>query len=156
PDKLSDYTALSVLEFYSGVSGPVGSPPIQQNYKVPLLQRWPLGTLYAEIPKDLTRFLQSPQLHPRPLLVIDTTGVGLAVVEMVHEHLRRAGVVAHLATVTITSGQRATRVGGGRYNVAKGVLVSVLQVLFGSRRLRVARELPEAATLVRELQTFQV
>jgi hypothetical protein len=57
--------------------------------------------------------------------------------------------------VTITCGSAVTNPGLGRWHVAKKQLVSVMQVLLGSRRLHVA-EGPEAATLLRELGTFTV
>ena len=44
----------------------------------------------------------------------------------------------------------------GSAHVPKKELVTCLQVLLQGRRLRVARTLPEATTLVRELQNFQV
>jgi hypothetical protein len=40
--------------------------------------------------------------------------------------------------------------------VPKKELVGVLQVMLQARRIKVAPTLPEAATLVRELTTFQV
>jgi hypothetical protein len=40
--------------------------------------------------------------------------------------------------------------------VPKKELVASLQVLLQTRRLKVAKTLPEAATLVRELETFRV
>ena len=49
-----------------------------------------------------------------------------------------------------------TQAGEGRHHVAKRQRVSVLQVLLGNRRLRVAEGLAEARTLQRELETFQV
>jgi hypothetical protein len=47
-------------------------------------------------------------------------------------------------------------VGDGRWHVAKKQLVSILQVLLGTRRLHVAADQPDARQLVRELETFQV
>ena len=44
----------------------------------------------------------------------------------------------------------------GSYHVPKKELITALQVVMQGRRLQIARSLPEAATLVRELQNFQV
>lgn len=57
--------------------------------------------------------------------------------------------------VTITSGNAITVEGAG-WHVPKKELVSVLQVLLQTRRLHIARSLPEAQTLIRELEAFRV
>jgi hypothetical protein len=58
--------------------------------------------------------------------------------------------------VTITGGQAITVTPDGSYHVPKKELVTCLQVVLQARRLQIARRLPETATLVRELQSFQV
>ncbi len=138
-----DYSALAVLERAPGESG-------QAHYALRHLQRWPLGTSYTSICDQLARLFDEPPLL-RSTLAVDQTGVGAAVVEM----LRRSTIRAVLRPVLITAGHTTTVEGGIRH-VPKKELVSVLQVLLQQRRLQVARSLPEAATLVKELETFKV
>src|SRR5262249_53124300 len=76
---------------------------------------------------------------------------GKPVVDM----LRRAKVKASIRPVTVSAGHKAT-LDEGRWLVPKVELVSTLQVLLQSRRLKVAPALREAPTLVQELTTFQL
>jgi hypothetical protein len=145
----ADYTALCAL-----VPVLPGRPSEKVRYHVPLLHRWPLGTPYLEIAEDLAALVKA-QAAPA-ILVLDQTGCGRPVVEMVAQALTDAAVPGYLLAVTITGGHETTSVGGGQWHVPKKVLVGVLQVLLQSRRLHVAAELPEAETLVRELSTFKV
>ncbi len=82
-------------------------------------------------------------------LVVDATGVGRPVVDM----LRGAGL--DLVAVTITPGDAVSR-DGDDWRAPKRDLVGALQLLFQQERLRVAQGLPEAATLTRELLDFRV
>src|SRR5262249_6272786 len=92
--------------------------------------------------------------HSEPLrqapLVVDQTGVGRAVADMLRQSA--CGVIP----VTITGGHATTVTADGSYHVPKKGLITALQVVMKGRRLQIARSLPEAATLVRELQNFQV
>ena len=82
-------------------------------------------------------------------MVVDATGVGRPVVDLFRE--RGLGPVA----VTITAGMDATEEEVG-WRVPKRDLVSSVQVGLQSRTPRVARDLPEAELLARELLNFQV
>ncbi len=126
------------------------------------MKRWTLGTPYTEIVAGLVKFTATLR---SALLVIDGTGVGAAVCDMVNRELLKAHAADSSHTlplrwktcsVTITGGLAVSQVGSGRWHVAKKELVSVLQVLLQTRRIHVADSLPEAKTLVRELQTFRV
>jgi hypothetical protein len=166
----SEHTALALLQWET----PLPPPPIRDiwgrvypqrpagpfypEYNVPSLKRWPLGTGYPEIVAWLTQFLQQPPLDRAPaILVVDATGAGDPVCQMIWEKLGLARVQGAMATVTITAGSAVThdQSAPGRWRVAKKQLVSVLQVLFGNHKLHVAARLKEAPTLVRELQTFK-
>lgn len=131
--------------------------PVARSYDVPTLKRWPLGTPYTGIVDGVVKFFQTPLLARfPPLLVVDTTGVGEPVCEMVRERMGQAKLEGAICQVTITGGFATTQAGAGIWRVSKKTLVSVLLVLLGNRRLHVASDLPEAATLTRELQTFSV
>ena len=67
----------------------------------------------------------------------------------------RARPRATIRPITITAGHDAVPDGAG-WHVPKKELVGVLQVLLQSHRLHVARALPMAAVLVKELESFRV
>jgi hypothetical protein len=141
-----DFTALAVLE-QAGMAGSSGLP--LPEYALRHLRRFPLGTPYTEIVPAVARLVSTEPLRDSPLIV-DQTGVGRAVVEMLSQ---AAGWVV---PVTITAGHAVRQAEGRSWHVPKKELVTSLQVLMQSHRILIARSLPDAATLVRELQNFQV
>lgn len=91
---------------------------------------------------------------PRPLrtpLVIDGTGVGRAVADQ----FREAGLGPRLITINITAGGTVTAAGLS-IGVPKRDLVATLQVVFQSKRLRIANKLPLANAFVTEMLAFRV
>jgi len=140
--RAQDYTALVVVE-RSWEGG-------EARYAARHLRRWPLGTSYTAITRDVADLVRAaPLCWPR--LAVDETGAGRAVVDMI----RGAGVAAQLVPITITAGHAITPQADGSYHVAKKQLVSVLQVLLQTRRLKVA-PVPERDALVKELLAFRV
>ena len=116
---------------------------------------------FSDDPYDWIRYV-SPGEPPEIHLVVDATGVGLPVVD---EFSRLdLGSRNRLIGVSITGGLEATeadrrRGPGGYYRqwrVPKRELVGVMHTLMQSERLKVASALPEAPTLLQELQTFRV
>jgi hypothetical protein len=92
--------------------------------------------------------------HPRVAgnveLAIDATGVGRPVADMfVHAGIRFTGVV-------VTSGHEETNPGGSYRHVPKITLISHVQALLHEGKLKIRKDMPEAANLVRELQDFRV
>src|SRR5262249_17008400 len=114
------------------------------------LERFELGTPYPAIADRIVELFAEPPLAGATL-VVDQTGVGRAVVDMI----RQARPKATLRPITITAGHDVVADGAG-WHVPKKELVSVLQVLLQSRRLQVARRLPMAGVLTKELETFRV
>lgn len=82
-----------------------------------------------------------------PALVADRTGVGRPVVDVLR--------AAELSPVTITGGDVVTQ-DGRDFRVPKRDLVSAVQVLLQSERLKIARALPEASMMTGELLAFKV
>src|SRR4029077_2757853 len=80
------------------------------------------------------------------------TGVGAAIVEM----FRQAPRSGALVPVSITAGQLVIEQEDYSFAVPKKDLASHVQVLLQQRRLKIARSLPDAETLVGELQTYRV
>ncbi len=77
----------------------------------------------------------------------DRTGVGRPVVDVLR--------AAELSPVTITGGDVVTQ-DGRDFRVPKRDLVSAVQVLLQSERLKIARALPEASMMTGELLAFKV
>jgi hypothetical protein len=134
-----EHTALAVLEQTAASA---------RLYAVRHLQRWPPGSGYPAILEDVSRLVEA--LTPPPMLALDVTVVGRPVVNLV----RGAGLRCSLYAIAITSGHGVTAGPDGPL-VPKKELVSTLQVLFQSRRLKVANTLPEAQLLVSELASFK-
>lgn len=124
-----------------------GRPPLHVRH----LQRFALGTSYPTIVQETRTLLDRQPLRDNSVLVVDATGVGAPVVDL----LDRAGLGS--VAVNITGGNKVTRGHGSRtMNVPKRDLVSAVKVLLQNGRLKVADELSEASTLKGELGNFRV
>jgi hypothetical protein len=146
--KSMDYTALAILETRDTPGG-IGPEAI---YHCRHLQRFRLGTSYPSIVNSVRELcLREPLLTWMPRLAIDQTGVGAAVADI----FRQARLNADLQPIVIHGGDRATNE-DGIWRVPKRELVGVVQVALQTRRLRLAKELPELGVLTQELQNFQV
>jgi hypothetical protein len=149
-----DYTALAVLE----QTWPEPDDTTT-HYDVRHLERMPLGTSYPEVVARVGQRVQAlTALDASATLVVDQTGVGRPVVDL----LRDAALPCRLVPIMITGGQTVTQieeqVGWVKeigFHVPKRDLVGVLAVL-QSERIHVARDLPEAQLLVQELLNFRV
>jgi hypothetical protein len=137
-----DFTALAIVE-----SEGQGN---EQTFAVRHLHRFPLGTAYTAMVPLIAEMCQRIELRNAPL-VVDQTGVGRAVVDLI----RQARIPGGLRPVTITAGQMAHRTDTG-WNVPKKEFVGTLQVLLQSRRLTIAPAMPLAPLLASELQHFRV
>lgn len=149
-----DYTALPILErievaddAYRASNGRLGT--CQQVYHLRHLGRYELGTRYPAIIADVARLVSRPPVAGHYTLIADATGVGRPVLDMfVDAGLQPVGI-------TITGGHEVTEDDDG-FHVPKRDLVSAVQVLFQSGRLKIVDSLPLASTLVKELLAFRV
>ncbi len=165
-----DYTALVVLEREGKDTGkeetyglpeprnwndsppaPMPTRPVYEyHYAARHLERLPTGTPYpAQVTRVKDLYDRLKAQGNAPLLVVDKTGVGAPVVDMLRAAQLRP------AAVTITGGDTVSRE-GSEYRVPKRDLVSTVQVLLQAERLKIARALPEAQTLTSELLAFKV
>lgn len=115
------------------------------------LERFELHTPYPKVVESIGELIQTPpiRLTCTPL-VVDGTGVGAPVVDM----MRQAGLGP--TSVTITAGFTVIyNQEDGSYRVPKRDLISTVSVLLEQRRLRIPRSLPNAQLLDRELQEFR-
>lgn len=117
-------------------------------YECRHLHRYPLGTRYPAIVENIGQLMRMDALSGQCRLVIDATGVGRPVCDM----FAQAGM--RYTGVTITGGHAVSN-DGMMFGVPKRVLVSTLQALLQSERLKVAPN-PLREALVSEMLAFQV
>jgi hypothetical protein len=143
--QVADYSALAILERQN-----MGDACM---FNCRHLQRWPLKTSYPSIVADTLRIIGSAEIAGAHLrtLVVDATGVGAPVIDL----FKREKMPAKLEPVQITGGTSVSRE-DGTTRVPKRELVSVTQLAFQNGRLKIAPELSDAQTLVRELENFKV
>jgi hypothetical protein len=140
----TDPSAIAVVE---RITAPTAAPVLAVRH----LERLPLGTPYPKVAARLVALFDREPLSGGTL-VVDETGVGRPVVDL----LRTQPIKATVCPLTITSGSRARVDEGGRWRVAKKLLVANVRSLIGSGRLKVADGLPDAGVLLRELADFRV
>ena len=121
-----------------------------QVFQVGHLERIPLGTPYPAIVSRVRGLLHHQTWRGEIEFAVDGTGVGRPVCDL----FTQAGV--DFTTVMITSGTTESNPDGNVWHVPKLTLVSHLQALLHEGRLQIQKKLPEAATLIRELQNFRV
>jgi hypothetical protein len=110
------------------------------------IERFPLHRKYGQIAADVEARLRRVPV-PR-YLVVDQTGVGTGVIEM----LARLTPIG----ITITAGNEVQRGTGPQdFRVPKRDLVAALQVGLQNGTLRIAKGLPHAELLTREMLAFR-
>ena len=149
--KRQDYTAFAVVECHRTLLGrdPVTwAHVVNWDLRVRRLTRFPLGTSYRELLTLIEHQMRTPAFGTDTPLVIDVTGVG----EVMFDLLK--GSALPLVPVSITAGDRAAW-HDGRWHVPKQQLVETLAVLIEQRKLQVAAQLPLAEVLLQELAGFE-
>ena len=154
----ADYTALSVMQTVKEAAG-VGK--FATSLHLRHLERYPLRTPYPEIAEKVAALMRDPHLSPEeidpsrrrvfrkaPELVVDNTGVGVAVTDL----LAKLGL--KFVRVTITGGDNVGYAGRAM-RVPKRDLVSALEVPFHTGTLKVAEGLELWPVLKGELLTFR-
>jgi hypothetical protein len=115
------------------------------------LERPPLKTPYPEIVERVLRLTRSGELAGHCHLVVDATGVGRPVVDL----LRNAGPGCPMLPVTITGGDSENSAGVD-YRVPRRDLIVGLQVLLQTGGLRIAEGLEHGPALAAEMAAMQV
>jgi hypothetical protein len=150
-----DHSALAVVEHrrvFTGERDPVTWELKSKVLRsVRHLERVPLGTSYEEVAQRVAWLARSPELADRCAVVIDATGVGAPVVEMV----RRARAGCQMVPVVITAGESETH-GGGYQRLPKKDLIAGLQISVEQGELRIAENLEEGDTLLEEMRSMRV
>ena len=150
-----DYTAAAIVERRETLLPGRDPATWEQQRRLDYLVRWagrlPLGTPYLEVAERVGHLVRSSGLAGRCSLVVDATGVGCGVVEL----LRRARLGCPLVPVTITGGIRP-REDEGMWLVPKKDLVVGVQLMLEAGELAIAGGIDEGETLVKELRNMRV
>jgi hypothetical protein len=167
-----DYTAISVTEKVLLPTGKYHKEPFYvrgrtewrsveegtPEYRLRHLERPALGTSYPDVVDRIIELVKT--IGGALALVVDATGVGLPVTDMLWERLEpeiqdAPRLRVRRAHVTITGGDTVTRVPGG-FRVPKRDLISAPLVLMQNGQLKIAEGLSLRETLVKELLNFRV
>jgi hypothetical protein len=143
----NDYTAIAVIE----------AVVEEEEFHLRHLERYPLRMPYNEQADSIARLMREPELVATktlpwepvvyawpPTLLVDATGVGKAVIDILKERRLR------FRPITITGGEKQRG-----NNVPKRDLVAALEVPFHSGGLKVAEGLELWPVLKKELLTFR-
>ncbi len=120
-----------------------------RHHEIRYMHRLHPGTTYPEQTSIIVQTADSLAMDERPQLVVDATGVGRPVVDM----LREASPYP-VKAVTIGSGSEVTKSGRLDVTVPKADLVGALEVVLSTRRLHAVPNLPLASELDKELRSF--
>jgi hypothetical protein len=148
-----DYSAIAILESVENVScdrDPVTFDFIRRtDVRLRHVERIRLGLPFAAVVERVAAIVSDPRLR-EATLVVDATGVGAPVIEL----LRTARLPCRLIPVQITGGH-GEGIDGGYHRVPKRDLVTGLQVLFDRWPLEIVEGSPAVDALVQELAGFK-
>lgn len=149
-----DFTAIAVLE-RAELQGEWDPVVVAWRKNVVLrlryLERMPQGTPYTEVVERAAQVTRAKELTGRCELVVDATGVGRPVVDM----LRKARLGGRLIPATITGGN-AEGYSDGFYRVPKRELITRLQILLQRGALQIAAGMTYGPALVKEMADMRV
>jgi hypothetical protein len=115
-------------------------------YDVEYLSRLRAGASYASVVETVRELTRRPELNGRCTVVVDATGVGLPVVEM----LRATDLKARVVPVMITGGATAHRSQGVWFVPRRDLMVNLRGIL-ERKELRIAAGSREGGHLIEEL-----
>jgi hypothetical protein len=124
------------------------APRSQVHHEVIHIERFPAGITYPEQVSRLIRTVDALSVEESASLLVDATGVGKPVVEMIRESCHYP-----LRAVTITGGSEVVK-SGRDVSVPKADLVGCLEVTLSTHRLHATPDLPHSEELDRELRAF--
>ena len=148
--QVRDHSAIAITE----ASESLGTERDRATWQLPIyshltlrhLERLPLGTEYTRVAARVARVATALAPRGPVTVVVDATGVGKPVVEM----LRREGIGKQLVPVVITGGLTVSE-SGGLFSVGKRELISELRILVERRELGIAWDLEGMDILVEEM-----
>ena len=148
--KSRDYSALAVVE-RTEVSLGERDPAtfelrVARRYRIRYLERVRLGTPYPDVVERVRTVIRLVALQGRCLLVMDATGVGAPVLDM----LRRTTLGCGIVPVILTGGEQESHT-AGVWRVPKQHLITGLQVMLEKRELWTPEKFAGTKLLEREL-----
>ena len=161
--RMSDWTAFAVIEETFArsakpdvsdlMAGHEGTVTMERVWKLRHLDRPPVGTPYDIIIAQVKGLVESPQLKGKVDLIVDATGVGRPVIDIM------TAVGLSPIPITITGGSQVTTENDSYgnitgYHVPKHDLVGALQAWYAMHRLKMAQRLPLVSVLEKELGNF--
>ena len=108
-----------------------------------------LNTPYPTVAARGRDLLANTARHGDAKLVMDATGVGVPVIDLLHAQGVRP------VAITITAGRSVSGT-DPHFHVPKRVLMRTLAALFGAGRFKIAAGIPNSAELIEELLNLQV
>jgi len=144
------HTAIVVLERFEvapDYTDALRGVGMKWRYVVRAAERVKLGTPYSEVVKRVKRIVEQMALKGRCVLVVDGTGVGVPVVEL----MREVGMGCLIQAIVITSGQNATS-----GSVPRAELVTKMQLMAQRGELEIAGGCGYLEELKRELVHLQL
>jgi hypothetical protein len=157
--QMNDWTAYSILEerteylptkTYREITLQTETKLESKSFVIRHLERPELRTPYDKIVDQVDAMLKTPALAGRTDLIIDITGVGRPVYDM----MVRAGL--RPIPITITGGSEPKKDDQGGFHVPKRDIAMALQVAFATKRLKIAKGQPLAPLLLKEVEAFKV
>jgi threonine dehydrogenase-like Zn-dependent dehydrogenase len=149
-----DYTAIAVVERVE-LKGEWDAVEFAWRKVVALrlrhLERVPLGTSYVDVVERAARVTRTSKLAGRCELVVDATGVGRPVVDL----LRKTRMGGKIIPVTFTGGNTESRT-NGYYGVPKRDLITGLKILLQRGALQIAAGMEYGPALVKEMGDMRV
>lgn len=148
-----DYSAIAILESIQHATG--DRDPLTYQFirrtevRLRHVERVRLGTPFAAVVDRVSAIVHDPRLRDATL-VVDATGVGAPVIEL----LRNSRLPCRLIAAQITGGHDES-VDGGYHRIPKRDLVTGLQVLFDRWPLEIVDGTPAVDALVKELVEFK-
>lgn len=139
-DKL-DFTAVVVVEQFL-------EPPAAPRYEVCHLERLPLGSGYPAVLAHLRTLFTPPPWSTRDGLLVDVTGVGLPVFQLIEAGgFAPVGIFSHRGASVTQDGQV--------WHVPKRDLISAAEVAFQTERVLFDPRLPFVPEMVHELESYR-
>lgn len=149
-----DYTAIAVVERHRILSGEVHAGTRDRSekvrYRCRLLRRMPLGTGWVEVVDRVRNLMQSKELRDRSTLVVDASGVGSPVVEML-----RKSAGCPIDPVTITAGNHL-KIDTHGYKMPRHELMSQLALMLEKRELEISSHAGEIENVRNELRNLRI
>ena len=150
--QMSDPTAIAVVERWSQFTGEINyatwERPKRTRFAIRWLERVPLGTSYVDVVDRIGSLSRQWTQLGHCVIVLDATGVGSAVLDMLR---RSAHSRCRVIPVVFTTGENET-FHIDRHHVPKRDLVQGLAILLETGALQIDPRLSESETFRRELK----